>query len=87
MRCLLPEGVEAGLCAEVFGLLARGEHGVYALTHGIIGEPGIGKGLAEFFDLWGESCGVCGSDLGGCASVLKWGHVRRDTRHEGKRYL
>lgn len=52
---ILPEGVEAGLCAEVFCLLARGEHGVDALAHGVVWEPRVWKCLAEFVDLWGES--------------------------------
>lgn len=72
-KSLLPEGVETGLCAEVFGLLARGEHAVDALAHGVIGEPGVGEGLAQFFDLWGESRDVHRSDLDGWAAVLRGG--------------
>lgn len=52
---ILPEGIETGLCAEVFCLFPRGEHAVYAFTHGVVWKPGIGKCLAEFFDFWGES--------------------------------
>ena len=72
-RGLLPEGVETGLGAEVLGLFAGGEHGVYALAHGVVGEPGVGKGLAELVDLWGEPGDVRGGDLGGGAPVLAGG--------------
>lgn len=76
-RSLLPEGVETGLSAEVFCLLARGEHAVYTLAHGIVCEPRIRKCLTEFFDFWGESCDVSGCDLDGGAPVLNERHVKR----------
>lgn len=84
MSGLLPEGVETGLGAEVFGLFARGEYAVYARAHGIVGEPGIGEGLAEFVDLGGESRYVCGCDLGGRAPVLGEEHVRRGDEIRGR---
>lgn len=67
---LLPEGIETGLGAEIFSFFAGGKHAIYAFTHGVVGEPWIRKGLAEFFDLWGESWEVRGCDLDGKAPVL-----------------